>query len=361
MTRTHQLASWPDFQQLVAAGAGEAAKMACMRSWAAQTRNTALSATCMRNAALMVRSGDFPESHPPVNPPLPMVNPAVNVPQSKALVADWQIPMPGSIWTAGGQANPAPAKAPAHGGKWKRFVAASDIHGDMQDEVTCEALWKFIDHWQPQIRCCLGDVWDFRPLRGGASPEEKTESMQQDYRAGTAWLERFFGADGDKYLNLGNHDERVWLWAKNKRGVEQDFAVDKVQLMESEFGRLGIKWVPYHKRTGVIRIGHLKLLHGFAYGIYAARQTALVYGSCLMGHVHAIDEHHIPGLERRACRIIGAMCQLDMEYNSRQPNSLRQANGWAFGAVSSVTGEYIVFQAEKMAGEWLVPSDLASL
>ncbi len=252
-------------------------------------------------------------------------------------------------------------KAPSHGGKWKRFVAASDIHGDMQDKETCDVLWRFIDQWNPQLRFCLGDVWDFRPMRNGASNEEKSESMSADFQMGMSWLERFFGCSGEKYLNLGNHDARPYEWAHNRRGVERDFAAEKLTLIESEFARLGINWVPYHKRDGVIKVGHLRLIHGFHCGVYAARQAALIYGSCLMGHTHSVDEHHIPGLERRACRIIGALCRLDMDYNARQPNTLRQANGFAYGAINTLNGSYVTWQAESYDGGWLIPSDVVEL
>lgn len=271
---------------------------------------------------------------------------------------DWKLPSAKASVTA---APVVQKQAPAHGGKWRRFVAATDIHGDKQDADSVNALWRFMEHWKPELKFCLGDVWDFRPLRNGAGPEERSESMQEDYESGLRFIERFFDGDGEKYLNLGNHDYRLWDWAETRRGVERDFAAGRVMIVEERLQQLGVKWVPYHKRHGVIKVGHLRLLHGFHCGVFAARQAAAIYGSCLMGHTHCVDEHHTPGLERRACRIIGALCKLDMEYNARQPNTLKQANGFAYGVINKLTGDYHVWQAESFGGEWIVPSDVVEL
>ena len=84
-------------------------------------------------------------------------------------------------------------------------------------------------------------------------------------------------------------------------------------------------------------------------------------GSTLFGHCHTIDEHSIPGLERRVARASGALCQLDMDYNSRMPVTLRHANGWAFGVINKTTGKYHSWQAERVDGKWIIPSDIIEL
>ena len=143
--------------------------------------------------------------------------------------------------------------------------------------------------------------------------------------------------------------------------MRADYADQCVGEITRELDRMKCRSLPYHKRDGVLKLGHLKIIHGFACGIYAARQTALVYGSTLFGHVHTIDEHSIPGLDRRVARACGCLCTLDMDYSARQPNTLRQANGWAYGVIDDRTGNYHVWQAEGINGKFITPTDLVCL
>jgi predicted phosphodiesterase len=244
-----------------------------------------------------------------------------------------------------------------HAKEWQRFVVCSDLHGDMHDPSAVSALHKFCKHWKPELRIFAGDLWDFRAFRKGASDEEKRESMAVDFTDGMEFLREF----QPRYFLRGNHDERLWDKAHDRNGVVSDHAQKLVGELDDELRKLGTTLLPYHKRLGVLVIGHLKVLHGFSCGIYATRQTALVYGASLMGHVHTIDEHAIPGLERRVARAIGCLCKLDMDYNSRSPNTLRQAHGFAFGVLNKRNGDYLCWQAEEIGGKWIVPSDLVNL
>lgn len=238
---------------------------------------------------------------------------------------------------------------------YRRFQVGFDLHGDQQDEKAVEVFFKFAEIWKPDIRVCGGDLFDLRPLRKGASEDEKRESIRADINAGKKWLERF---KATHYLR-GNHCERLWDLARNGVGLTADLAHDGTGEVQSLLDSLDCKMLPYDKRLGVLRLGHLKIIHGFACGIYAARQTALVYGSTLFGHVHTIDEHSIPGLERRVARACGCLCLLSMDYNSRQPNTLRQAHGFPYGVVDTETGNYHIWQAEEVDGKWMLPTDFA--
>lgn len=240
---------------------------------------------------------------------------------------------------------------------YKKFMAAWDIHGDQQDEKAVEVFFKFADIWKPDIRVCGGDLFDFRPLRKGAGDDEKRESVRADINAGKKWLERF---KATHYLR-GNHCERLWDLSRNGSGIAADFAQEGVGEVEALLDALDCQMLPYDKRQGVLRLGHLKIIHGFACGVYSARQTALVYGSTLFGHIHCIDEHSIPGLERRVARACGCLCKLNMDYSSRQPNTLRQAHGFAYGVINDETGDFWVWQGEEIDGKWMLPSDFTEL
>ncbi len=240
---------------------------------------------------------------------------------------------------------------------WQRFIVASDLHGDKQDKRAAKVCLQFADIWKPHLRIFAGDLWDFRPLRKKACEEERRESMVDDYDAGLEWLREF---KPTMFLR-GNHDERLWELAEMDKGIESDYALKSINEFEAELKKMRCAMLPYDKRAGVYRIGHLKVLHGFSSGVYASRVHALIYGSCLFGHTHAIDEHAIPGLERRVARNIGGLCQLSMTYNARHLNTLKQANGFAYGIVHERTGEFRVFQAEEISGQWILPTDTVTL
>ena len=238
-----------------------------------------------------------------------------------------------------------------------KFIFASDVHGDQQSVSANEALFKFIDIWKPKIRIFGGDLWDFRPLRKAANEDERRESMAADYEAGIRWLKRF----RPHVFLRGNHDERLWELAAADRGVQSDYAMSGVVEITNLVKKMNCKLLQYHHRDGIYRLGSLKMLHGFHCGINAARQTALVYGSSLFGHVHTIDEHSIPGLERRVARSVGCLCRLSLDYQIRIPSHLRHAHGFAYGVVNERTGHFFVWQAEEVAGKWILPSDIVEL
>jgi hypothetical protein len=149
--------------------------------------------------------------------------------------------------------------------------------------------------------------------------------------------------------------------AARKKGIESDYALKGIVEILTMAAKMNFKLLPYHNREGVYRLGSLKMLHGFNAGVYAARQTALTFGSSLFGHVHCIDEHSIPGLERRVARSVGCLCKLSMEYNSRTPSALRHSHGFAFGVVNERTGNFFTWQAEEVDGRWIIPTDFIEL
>lgn len=237
---------------------------------------------------------------------------------------------------------------------WKRFVYASDIHGDKQDAKANKVLFSFLKTWKPEIRVCGGDLWDFRPLRRGADADERRESMRTDFEAGKQWLEKFQAT----HFLRGNHDERLWDLAERGDGVLSDYAVSGLGEVAGLMKSLKCRMLPYDRRFGVLRIGKLKMIHGFAFGVNAARRQAQTYGSVLMGHAHGIQHVSIEGLENRVGRMCGCLCDLDMEFERARIASLVHRHGFAYGVVHETTGLYHVWQAEDINGTWVLPSDI---
>jgi hypothetical protein len=230
----------------------------------------------------------------------------------------------------------------------ERIIYASDLHGDLLDDEAVNALYAFTKEWKPHHRIFGGDLFDFRPLRRGASKEEKAETIRYDLDAGL----KFLTAWRPHYWLRGNHDDRLWEFAQ-KDGIEGEFAKLGVTDLEAKCRAQKIQTLPYCKREGVLKMGKLSMLHGYYHGINAARQHGLVYGSCLFGHVHAIDVASIPNLERVQARAVGCLCRLDHPYNARLASTLRHAHGWAYGVINNKTGDYKIWQMEKVGDIFL--------
>jgi hypothetical protein len=240
--------------------------------------------------------------------------------------------------------------------KWTPWVAGFDPHGIYQDKDANRAFFKFIEHWQPEIRIAGGDIWDFKQLRKKSDAHERRDSMARDVAEGKAWLLKLQAT----HFLRGNHDERLWDLANQSEGVVQDYAKLIVKDLEETVRDLGCRMYPYNTREGVMRLGSLKVIHGFRAGISAARMSAKTYGSVMMGHIHQFQCSTIEGLEQRTGFAIPCLAQVAMEYNRHQEGALTHENGWSYGVVDLKSGAYQVWVARKFAGQWLLPTGLES-
>ena len=239
------------------------------------------------------------------------------------------------------------------GKQWQRFVVVSDIHGDEADPKMVKAFHNFCDDYQPEIRVIAGDLWDFRPMRRGADSAERAESVNLDLMEGEIFIDKF---KPTMFLR-GNHDERLWDWCKDETGPLCDWANGLRKDIEKRLKGLKCGMLPYNKRHGIYKIGHLHVLHGYACGIYASRKHAQIYGSCMYGHTHAVDQHSIEGLEQRTALNIGCLINLEQEYVRAKPGALRWENGWAFGVVHKKTGIYHPQQVRRVDNRLVYPTE----
>ena len=236
--------------------------------------------------------------------------------------------------------------------KGERFVVAADSHGDQVDEETANALFAFCKDYKPTIRVHAGDAWDFRNLRKGASDDEKAASLVDDWDAGVDFLRRFFEGGRTNHFLRGNHDERMWHFAHNASGLLRDYASDGIKRIERVVAQSKAVMLPYDSRHGVLRLGHLKVIHGFFAGMGAARRHSIAYGNCIFGHTHATDSAPVEHIDGPAeARGIGCCCRIDMAYNQHSVNKLRHDNAWCYGVLFP-DGTYQLFQAKKINGHF---------
>lgn len=235
----------------------------------------------------------------------------------------------------------------------RKFIFASDLHGDMQDEGAVKALQTATRDFKPHLKIFGGDLVDARPLRRGASAEEQAEGMAYDWRAGI----RFLYDWKPTHVLLGNHDKRIYDLAQGSQGIKTEYAWKGVQELEKAFAKIHAHWLPYHK-TSVLKFGDLSFLHGFYHGVNATRQHANVYGSCIFGHIHAVDMFSAPSVKRRVAMSAGCLCSLDMHYNAHMPTSLRHGHGFIMGHINEKTGDWVAWQVEEIGNQWHIPTKI---
>ena len=221
-------------------------------------------------------------------------------------------------------------------GKAISFVFGSDLHGDLQHKSSTGAFLKFTEAFDPDVRIFGGDLWDFACLRSGAkdTEDEKGRSLDEDFLRGEEFINRFFNTKKKKVFLAGNHDyRRAEMLLKYQDARLRDFGERLIQDMDKVVKGKGVEFRPYDKRRGVYEIGDLRLIHGYACGVYATRKHVQSYGNVIHGHSHHVAHFSEPNYDGHQGWGAGCLCQIDHGYNSTHLATLRQAHGWAYGII----------------------------
>ena len=240
-----------------------------------------------------------------------------------------------------------------------KFMIVSDIHGNEQDAGAVAAALKFSTAFKPDIRVIAGDLWDFAAIRKGASEEDRSQSMWTDFEAGKKFADDFYTESSANHLLLGNHDIRVWDMFDSTDGVKRDLAdvmIGDIKLLARKHDAI---LYPYDSREGVLKIGHLKVVHGFHTGVSACALHARIYGNVVFGHIHSIESYQVPGLDQREARSIGCLCKLNQKYIDRKTAKLRWSHGWAYGWLFS-DGTYQINQARSIDGNYYATREITT-
>ncbi len=240
--------------------------------------------------------------------------------------------------------------------KPKRFVIVSDIHGGIMDHRACDAAISFTRDFKPDVRVIAGDLWDFSAIRKGASEDERSLSMLDDYDAGRTFADTFFKGAGEKHLMLGNHDIRPYDLLRSPDAVKRDLGDRMVNDITWTAKANGARLWDYDARTGVLDLGHLRVVHGYHTGASACAHHSRIYGNVVFGHCHSIESYQTPGLKQQEARCIGCLCNLNPDYANRKTGKLRWAHGFAGGFLFN-DGTYSLFQVREVEGKFYAPSE----
>lgn len=235
----------------------------------------------------------------------------------------------------------------------QRWMLCTDTHGDKIDPAARDAAMRFRDAFQPEVRIDGGDIFDFRPLRKGASEDEILETLAADVEAGQKWLKDYQPTQ----VLLGNHDWRLWDRAQDcTDGVKAQYLRQMIDNILDGFDLAGTQWFPYDIERGVFQYGDTKFLHGYGHGMHIGYHLAMEYGNAIMGHVHQFQESPGKRVDRTVGRTCGCMCKLDMGYNRRRTASFRWSQGFMYGWKDE-DGTLYVQTLRPVAGKWHVPKE----
>jgi predicted phosphodiesterase len=239
---------------------------------------------------------------------------------------------------------------------YKRFLVCADNHGHLVDADAMIKLMAFADSWKPHYRIHLGDLWDFSPLRKGASPEDRAEGIAMDYLAGMTFLDAF----KPNYLTIGNHDDRIWLGMNSGDGILQERCAELVKHSEEQFKKRKITWCSYHVSKYLqMPEGGPKLLHGFRATMYPARSHYENWGSCLVGHVHKPDIYSARHIDGSQAFSLGCMANIDaLTYADRHAAKLSWRNGFLYGLINDKTGAWNAWNVTREGDDWISPQGI---
>lgn len=233
--------------------------------------------------------------------------------------------------------------------KLKKIVVCSDTHGDQQNETAVKLFHEFCKDYKPELRLHLGDYVNAEAFRNGAGDHERRVGIKADVDRAFEFLSKF----RPTHLLDGNHDDRLPLYVRHSPGPLADYVAGTLEDLNKLTTRLKTQRLPYDKRRGVLQIGNLKALHGFFCGVNAPQMHARAFGSCIFGHTHRFSAVSVPGAHsggRAVARGVGCLANLDMDFNSRQVDSLSQAQGWMYGVMDG-QGRYWLNNAEIVEGK----------
>ena len=235
-----------------------------------------------------------------------------------------------------------------------RFLAVGDNHGDMVDTEAAKQLFDFVQDYQPHEVIHLGDCFDFRSLRSGASGKEEAESLHDDVEAGLEFIHEL----RPTVFHYGNHEDRLHhLIHSSTNGIVKDFCEDLDGEIRQHLKTAGCKKIlPYHAEEGVFTLGRIRTVHGYTCGIRAVEEHAIHYGleegAVLMGHIHSIQQTNARRYRGTVGFSGGCLCKKrEMRYAKNRLATSKWGTGWLYGFIQGKNWK--VWQAHRVGDKFI--------
>ena len=238
-----------------------------------------------------------------------------------------------------------------------KFAAVGDSHGDMIDSDVATEFYKFLKFYKPHQTIMLGDAFDFRSIRKGASGQEEDESLVADVKAGKEFIKRIGEHNLQAFL-YGNHEDRLsQIISSHTNGIIQDYCIDLDNDIKNTIKATGCKKIyEYHADEGVHTLGRVKFVHGYTCGTRAVEEHAIHYadqgGALIMGHLHSIQQTNAKKHGGAVGFSGGCLCRKeDMGYAKNRLATSKWGSGWLYGFVQG--NDWKVWQAHKVGKQFI--------
>jgi len=225
-----------------------------------------------------------------------------------------------------------------------RFWLGFDRHVPDVDPVVDHIVRDFLRDFKPSIRVAGGDWQSVDQV--SAFDNEQDIDLKDEFEQNERAIDEF----GITHYLEGNHEERL-----RRVGTRLD---RRLRSMVDLSGNLhledrGIKLLPYHPRLGILRLGHLKVLHGFFATEYLAKKTAGTYGTCAFGHAHRFQVFQSKeAFETHVGFSIGMLGSLEQAYVGNRP-PMGWSQGFAFGYIRR-DGSFDLYPVRIVGGQAVI-------
>lgn len=231
----------------------------------------------------------------------------------------------------------------------QRFVIVADTHGDHIDPEVRDSFFSAMKDFRPDVVIHAGDLFNFDYLRRGASLGDENASASADWEAGVSFFKELFSYGSQRFYLQGNHCARLeqTFHSTTKEAVRLH-AAQGIRDIENMVRKHKVHMKPYDSRVGVLDLNGLRVLHGFACGVGAARKLAQVYGDCCYGHTHSLDTVTVEKWPEPVTAMgTGCLMTLDPHYNKHMIGKLKHQQGWVQGII--VNGKAFPFAVKKQS------------
>lgn len=224
-----------------------------------------------------------------------------------------------------------------------RFFALFDLHVPNEDPTVVKIARDFHHDFKPHISVAGGDWQDVGMVSTFA--DEDTIDLADEFDAVNSYMDMF---KVTHWLE-GNHEERLRRVGLSNPRLRKILS----PALNLNFEKRGTHIFPYHRKRGILKLGKLKVLHGFYTNEYVARKTSDAFGCCVFGHAHRFQSYQPKTcFEGRTGFSIGCGAKLDLPYaSSRPPQGWMQ--GFVFGYILK-SGHFSIYPVRIVGPEVII-------
>lgn len=235
---------------------------------------------------------------------------------------------------------------------WKRIMAIGCTHGEFIHHDAADAVLKFKDRFNPEIRGHLGDAYDTRAFRSGAKGNsDESAPIGDDIAEGNAFLYAF----QPTFFTEGNHDFRPRGLMAHHNTIIAEAARSVHERMMEPLKKMGTEtrnWSIFE----AYEIGGYKWWHGVLYGENYLRDTANRWGNCVVAHAHRAGMAKGVRYDNPTCYGVGTLADIpSMEYAATRASTLAWSHAIVYGEVCEDRAHLNIHEWQRGEKEWRLP------